>query len=591
MIANLNTCVQQIKARVGAAYRETAPILEEADVLLQQRQDVEIKQSLLDAFNKHFALSDDELDILTSTSMGVDERFFALLGRLKQIHADCQVLLGAENQQLGLELMEETSRTLNNAFQKLFKWVQKEFKTLDLENPRMNTSIRRALRVLAERPTMFQDCLDFFAEARERNLSDAFYGALTGSSSQTDDRSSKPMEYYAHDPLRFVGDILAWVHSASVSERESLEVLFVSEGDEMAKGIRAGIESEPWVQEDDHAFDGKKSLEALVNRDLAGVSRALRQRIEQVIKSDEDPVLAFKISNLIEFYKVTLVRLLGSESSVLENLGNLQSSAMQQYRATMRVHTGSLPADSSLVPPDLNAPDFLMDALGRLRELMKTYGTSFTASAAREANFKPVLAESLDPFTEACVKMASNLQDPASSVFLVNCFAATKSALSAYNFAAERVSEIEDDIEDCRSKLIDYQHAFFRQTSGLQALLIALAPLTSSEDDLLAIYALDQFQTQQLTDSSQVLDDFLPSALMDAIENLRRLRDTGMAEEISADAAGRFCEDFDQVEERLLAADRLLEETDNVVNQEGEKPQPLKSLFPRSSGEIRVLLS
>jgi len=35
----------------------------------------------------------------------------------------------------------------------------------------------------------------------------------------------KPIEMVAHDPLRYVGDIFAWLHSALVSEMEALDVL------------------------------------------------------------------------------------------------------------------------------------------------------------------------------------------------------------------------------------------------------------------------------------------------------------------------------------------------------------------------------
>ena len=586
-----------MKLHVGAADRETAPVLEEAQIFLGQKQVVERKQQLLDAFNAHFILSNQEVEVLTSSNSGVDEVFFALLHRLKHIHADCEVLLGSENQQLGLELMEECSRTLNSAFQKLFRWVQKEFKTLDLENPRMNASIRRALRVLAERPGLFQDCLDCFADARERNLSDAFYSALTGLSTQTDDRTAKPMEYYAHDSLRFVGDMLAWTHSAAVSERESLEVLFISEGDKMARGIQVGLESEPWREEDGHVFDGKKSLELLVNRDLAGVSRALRQRIEQVIKSDEDPVLAYKISNLIDFYRVTFVRLLGNESLLLDSFVGLQSSAMQQYQSTIQDYINILPNDSSVVPPDAGPPDFLTDALGRLHELLKTHDSSFSSAEAKEAAFGPVLATALEPFLNTCIeKVGPSLLSPTDSIFLLNCLLATKSTLQAYNsFTSERLSALDDLIDEHIQKLTDYQHAFFRQTSGLQPLLVALAPFTNSEADLLALFDLEQFQPEQLADTSQTLDDFLPSALMDASENLKRLRNLGMVEDITAEAATRFCEDFDGVEGRIQAADEALDRKRGIVGSEieggDEKRASLKEVFPRTSGEIRVLLS
>ncbi|MCJ1246607.1 Golgi transport complex subunit 6 [Trapelia coarctata] len=594
-ITSLNRCCEDMRQHVAAAQRETGPVLEEATNLLRQKQEAETKKQLLEAFKQHFIISDDDLEVLTSTAVVVDDKFFATLARLKKIHADCQILLGSESQQLGLELMDKSSKQLNAAFQKLYRWIQKEFKTLNLENPQINASIRRSLRVLAERPTLFQSCLDFFAESRERNLSDSFYAALTGSSSYLpEDSTTKPIDYYAHEPLRFVGDMLAWTHSATVSEREALEVLFISEGDEIAKGIRAGIESEPWLQETTEAFDGRKSLEQLVNRDLAGVARALRQRVEQAIQSDDDPVLAYKIANLIDFYRVTFVRLLGSESSVVGTLATLRESALRQYRKTMQEFVNAVPAQTRRASLDLSIPEFLSEALLRLRELMKSYDSSLSPTESREEEFQPILADSLDPFLEICASMAENLDEPSTGIYSINCLIAAKLTLQAYEFTSDRISEIDDTIDEYASNLVDYQHAFFLHTSGLHPLLVALASLSDSGEDLRKIPNYEPFQPQALADASQILDDFLPSALMDAMENLKRLKSSKMAEEITAEAANRFCEDFQFVEGKLAAADELLEGevADEMDGVEGEeKKPPLRALFPRTSGEIKVLLS
>jgi hypothetical protein len=233
-----------MQSHIVAANHEIAPVLEEASGLITQRKQVETKQQILGAFNSHFLVSDDETASLTSTAEPVNEEFFQTLTRVKKIHHDSQVLLGTEDQRLGLEVLEQSSKQINAAYQKLYRWIQREFKTLDLENPQINTSIRRSLRVLAERPALFQSCLEFFAEARENILSDSFYAALSGSV-ETQNLTIKPIEFQAHDPLRYVGDMLAWVHSTTVSEREALEVLFISDGDEIKRSIQAGLEESP----------------------------------------------------------------------------------------------------------------------------------------------------------------------------------------------------------------------------------------------------------------------------------------------------------------------------------------------------------
>ena len=75
----------------------------------------------------------------------------------------------------------------------------------------------------------------------------------------------RPIELHAHDPLRYVGDMLAWVHQAIAAEREFLEGLFGvgSEGTgrrRMVGSVRdfsrreggemeEGEEEEEWIRE------------------------------------------------------------------------------------------------------------------------------------------------------------------------------------------------------------------------------------------------------------------------------------------------------------------------------------------------------
>lgn len=526
----------------------------------------------------------------------MDDHFFAILKRVKHIYVDCQVLLGTENQRLGLELMDQSSRNLNIGYQKLYRWIQKEFKTLNLESPQISSNIRRALRSLAERPTLFQSCLDLFAEAREHVLTDSFYSALTGSSNENDQNPmTKPIEFYAHDPLRYVGDMLAWTHSATVSEREALESLFISDGDEISKGFQAGRQAEPWSAGDDEAFDGRKALGELVNRNVAGVARALRQRIEQVLQNHEDAVLLYKIANIVTFYRVTFIKLLGPDSSLLETLSSLAQSALRQFRAVVSDNISAIQADIAAPTPDLRIPDFLDEALTQFTTLLKTYDSSLTPASSRVADFKPIISQALNPFLSTCAKMAKETNEPSASIFIANCLLAAKTTLSAYDFVQDRVSELNEQLASLTTGLIEYQHAFFLHTSGLHPLLTALAAIEDAPGSLLKVATLPTFQLQPITDASQTLDDFLPSALMDAMENLKRLGNTKLSQEITADAAERFCEDFEFVEGKLAAVDELRE---SAVRKDGEKNEkeeqellPLRSLFPRTSGEIRVLLS
>lgn len=595
-IASLNKCCEDMRRHVAAAHQVNAPVLEEASALIKQKQDLETKKALLNAFNQHFIVSEDELMLLTNTSDPVDERFFTILKKVKQIYTDCQILLGNDNERLGLELMDQRSRNLNSAYQKLYRWIQGEFKNINLENPQISSVIRRALRALAERPTLFQSCLEFFAEAREHVLTDAFYLALTGSSLERERTLlTKPIEFYAHDPLRYIGDMLAWTHSTAVSEREALESLFISDGDEIAKGIRAGREIEPWSVIDDEVFDGRKALAELVNRNLVGVASALRQRVEQVIQNHEDPTLIFKVANLLSFYRITFQRLLGAESSILETLSTTEEFSLRQFRNVMKDHVTSLQNDLNFTPSTLQIPEFLDEALTQLKALLKIVDSTLTPASSREADFQPILETALTPYLELCKKVAQNSETPKDAIFLTNCLLAAKDVLIPYDFVTAQIESLETSLQIHHTTLVSHQHAFFLHCSGLHPLLTALAPFSVPDPSisLLTISSLPAFSPDALSSASQMLDDSLPSAFMDAAENLKSLSSAKLGTEITAEAAEMFCKDFEFIEAKLEAVDALREKEKaaDEGNEEEEELVPLRAIFPRTISEIRVLLS
>jgi conserved oligomeric Golgi complex subunit 6 len=92
--------------------------------------------------------------------------------------------------------------------------------------------------------------LSSLSKTRNATLRGAFLGALTRG-------PPRPIELHAHDPLRYVGDMLAWVHQTIAAERELLEALFGLKDDgRMVGSVRAfvglglgvGVEEE-WIAE------------------------------------------------------------------------------------------------------------------------------------------------------------------------------------------------------------------------------------------------------------------------------------------------------------------------------------------------------
>ncbi|KIX00763.1 uncharacterized protein Z518_09828 [Rhinocladiella mackenziei CBS 650.93] len=598
MIATLNQTCASMRQHIVAAKQESSSVLEEAATSIGHKREIEMKQQLLDAFTTHFIISTPDLNILTSSAEPLDERFFTVLARVKQIHRDCEILLGYENQQLGLELMEQTTRNLDAGFKKLYTWIQREFKGLDLEDPHMSGSIRRALRVLSERPALFQNCLDFFAEARQSTLSDAFHVALTGSTG-----AAKAIEFSTHEPLRYVGDMLAWVHSAAVSEKEALEGLFVSDADEISRGLSVGRTSEPWARiserrvsvssasdpEQEPVFDGVKALSDLVSRSLATVCQTLQSRIDISVRNSGDPVLMFKTFNLLDFYWGIFSKLLGTESSLSKLIQSLQSWTLSQFEATMEEETAAATADTT-PSTDLSPPVFLATALTQFAEISRARGPQMS-----EAELERLFTAILGGIVTACAGAAMQIPDAwRSNIYRMNymtALRATLASLSSQVPAAQiPLDKAVQEMQVLRDQLVEDLSSTLLEDSGVRELMQELDTRRRHKAPACRAWLM-----ANLDEAAQRLDDFLSSALMDAQENLKNLLDRTLAQDVISEAVERFCSEFDELESMLemVEAKSAMSEGEDENQHEDVNIQlgSLRELYPRTGAEVRALLS
>lgn len=142
----------------------------------------------------------------------------------------------------------------------------------------------------------------------------------------------RPIEVHAHDPLRYVGDMLGWLHQvwheslldechlimlifchgwlfviyffgcmqALASERELVAVLLDPD---------TNIDSGP-NQFSNNSENGSGKTESdlmfVLDRIFEGVCRPFKLRVEQVLQSQPSLIVSYKLSNTLEFYCYTV---------------------------------------------------------------------------------------------------------------------------------------------------------------------------------------------------------------------------------------------------------------------------------------------
>lgn len=109
-----------------------------------------------------------------------------------------------------------------------------------------------------------RDALQTLTSTRQSSLLNSFLDALTKGGPNG---LPRPIELHAHDPTRYVGDMLAWIHQTTASEHEFLESLFA------VKETKRMVGSE---RRNEDMSEEEAMVREAMDKDLEGLGRPLK---------------------------------------------------------------------------------------------------------------------------------------------------------------------------------------------------------------------------------------------------------------------------------------------------------------------------
>ncbi|KAG9491968.1 conserved oligomeric Golgi complex subunit 6 [Eleutherodactylus coqui] len=447
----MSNCCLDMTGRLKAAKEQTQDLIVKTTKLQAENQRLEIRAQVADAFLEKFQLTSDEMNILRGTNEGpLTEDFFKVLAKVKQIHNDVKVLLRTNQQTAGLEIMEQMALLQETSYERLYRWAQNECRTLTQESCDISPILSQAMDALQDRPVLYKYTLDEFGTARRSAVVRGFIDALTrGGPSGT----PRPIEMHSHDPLRYVGDMLAWLHQATASEKEHLESLL------KLVNIQ-GVED---------------NIQEVVGHITEGVCRPLKVRIEQVIIAEPGAVLLYKISNLLKFYHHTISAIVGtSGSALLTTIEEMHLLSKKIFFNSLTLHASKLLDKVELPPVDLGPSSALNQTLSLLREVLVSHDSSVVPLDARQADFVQVLSCVLDPLLQMCTVSASNLGTADMATYMVNCLYVMKTTLALFEFTDKRLEMLQFQIDAHLDTLINEQASYVLTRAGLSQIYSCL---------------------------------------------------------------------------------------------------------------------
>ncbi|CAB4292704.1 unnamed protein product [Prunus armeniaca] len=474
-VGALASSCDKIAVALSSCTATTGDIIATTERLKQELNVTTQRQQIVSCFLRDYQLSNQEISALREEEL--NENFFKALSHVQEIHANCKLLLRTHHQRAGLELMDMMAVYQEGAYERLCRWVQAECRRLgDSDNPEVSDLLKTAVRCLKERPVLFKYCAEEVANMRHNALFRRFISALTRGGPGG---MPRPIEVHAHDPLRYVGDMLGWLHQALASERELVFLLLDPD---------AAVDTGPATNQFSRSpeSDSRKTesdLTFVMDRIFEGVCRPFKVRVEQVLQSQSSLIISYKLSNTLEFYSHTISDFLGRETALSDTLWTLKDAAQKTFFDILKTRGEKLLRYPPLVAVDLSPPPAVREGVSLLLEIVETHNSMMLPTLGKNPAFGPVISALLDPIIKICEQAAeahkskeaghssrrsrlssdlgqfskspvdallsnsnsapsSQSSGTSSKIFLINCLCAIQQPLSGHEVAAEYVKNL-----------------------------------------------------------------------------------------------------------------------------------------------------
>lgn len=268
-----------------------------------------LKKNLLISFKEKFTLNEYEEFVLNSGDL--NNEFFTTLARAERINENCSILLSLDNPQLGLKIIAKSNQMINRSIDRIVSYTNKTLGNMySLSSKSRLATLHQCFKYLQNKLNYFNSIVNTFSESRSKVLVDEFDRQVQGdfevngqgrSSSISSD--SRPIYMSAHDPVRFVGDLLAYVHSVSVNESETITSIF--------------------TMGDDNDKEFENIIQDVTDKILQSLSRPIKARVEQIVSTETKLSTLVQIFNLVELYNIMFTKQLGKAGNIVETVKQL----------------------------------------------------------------------------------------------------------------------------------------------------------------------------------------------------------------------------------------------------------------------------
>ncbi|CDI98238.1 oligomeric Golgi complex subunit 6 [Echinococcus multilocularis] len=487
-----NTCLR-INERLMSSKSRMEELINQTNVNQAKRNSVTLTHLAANAILDAFYISQEDWALLDEQNN--DKSSENLLTKLQRARGIRQLIinaLGVPNLPLLKDLLASSTTYIDEAFERLYQWIKSAFTPFFLitvgevsaqnfEAVEISVPFRKCLRELQERPIFFKYILDEYANARRQLIVETFLHALAvgwnSGGNVTSVFLSKPIEMHSHDPTRYAGDMLAWLHQAVASEKEYLCSLTSEKAD-------------------------KEIICDCLSNITGGLAHPLQLRLEQILVTEHDAVLLYQINNLLQFYANVILNLLDERATIYITLSELQALSWNLFVSALQRQTSDLLADSEPPCHDLTPSMSTVDVTRLLEAILATQDMSCAPPDVRQTKCEEVVAVVVKPLLEHYELTARALISPreirkveveaaegdrelppVALVYLLNSLHSLQGTLARLAFTGPQIATVVERLEAALTDLTHSQAAYILSRAGLYRLYEALNAPQESEGE------------------------------------------------------------------------------------------------------------
>ena len=475
-VVGMSKSCSHMQARLAASKTVTEELMRKTTEVQSVTRRLQVQQEVADKFRERLSLSRAEEETLQARpgQHKISDEFFSVLEKVGRIRADCRVLLAAGHQTAALSTLDRMTELQEAGLDRLYRWSLSTVRNTELADTAL-TQLSRALHHLQERDVLLQQVVEEFISSRRAALVRNFIEALTVGGPGG---SPRPIELQAHEPARYSGDMLAWLHQAWPGERETVTQL-VRQCNNLD---RAELEGRMMVGVTE------------------GVCRPLQSRLEQILVSEPSPVTLYQLTNIIRFYQSTLSSVITSTSGLTTTLAELSQLALTQFMSRLGSSVTATLGRGEVLGGDLAPAPATTSLLQLVREVL----ASHSVVEDSKEDVPAILSCVCDPLTAQLEATAGKLPSQDGAVFLINNLHQVRTMLSLYQTPDSRLDQLASKIDSSLATLSSHQTSHLLSALGLTCLL----PLLPGGDGT-PLSTVPGCQHQDIEQFSARLDNFL----------------------------------------------------------------------------------